>query len=48
MFDAAGISFQGHMPIKKNACILVLVVTLLIAVSSYGMCTIIYLSNFGT
>ena len=35
MCNVADINVQGHMPIMLNVCILVLMITLLIAVSSY-------------
>ena len=37
MCNVAGIFVQGHVPVMWNICIPVILVTLLFAVSSYGV-----------
>ena len=48
MCDVVGIYAQRLTPIMGNVCIPVLVVTLLIVLSSYEVCILIYLSNIYT
>ena len=45
MSNLIGIFVQGHMPIMLNVCRLVLLVTILFAVSSYQMYILTQLSH---
>ena len=45
MCNVGGIFVQGHMPVMQSVCILVLLVTLLMAVSSYEIYILTELSH---